>query len=57
MQFHKIQLGGSAEEVWQEVEEEEPCEEALEEEGGDARDKERSDHENGQGDKTLKNSG
>ena len=35
MQFHKIQLGGSPEEVWQEVEEEEPCEEALEEEGGD----------------------
>ena len=42
MQFHAIQLGGSAEEVWQAVEEEEPCEEALEEEGGDARAEERS---------------
>ena len=42
MQFHKIQLGGPAEEVWQAVEEEEPCEEALEEEGGNARAKERS---------------
>ena len=35
MQFHKIQLGGPAEEVWQEVEEEKPCEEALEEKRGD----------------------
>ena len=29
------QLGGEAEEVWQEVEEEKPCEETLEENTGD----------------------
>ena len=30
------QLGGEAKEIWQEVEEEKPCQEALEENTGDA---------------------
>ena len=36
LNYFNLQLGGETKEVWQEMEEEKPCQEALEENTGDA---------------------